>query len=81
MLSWFNSFPEFADITEFNENSAPFRKNSNTGPRISLNNWFSPPSFYLLEKIGHTKEARSSQFLYVNGFIYWSDQSSDSLML
>ena len=29
MLQWFIRFPEFAEITEFNESSAPFRKNSN----------------------------------------------------
>ena len=29
MLRWFIRFIEFAEITEFNESSAPFRKNSN----------------------------------------------------
>ena len=29
MLQWFIRFPEFAEITEFNESYAPFRKNSN----------------------------------------------------
>ena len=28
MLQWFIKFPEFTEITEFNESSAPFRKNS-----------------------------------------------------
>ena len=28
MLQWFIRFPEFNEITEFNESSAPFRKNS-----------------------------------------------------
>ena len=26
MLEWFIRFPEFAEFTEFNKNSAPFRK-------------------------------------------------------
>ena len=29
MLQWFIGFPEFAEITEFNESSAPSRKISN----------------------------------------------------
>ena len=28
MFQWFIRFPEFAQITEFNENSTPFRKKS-----------------------------------------------------
>ena len=28
MLHWFIRFPEFAEFTELNESSAPFRKNS-----------------------------------------------------
>ena len=28
MLQWFIKFPKFAESTEFNESSAPFRKNS-----------------------------------------------------
>ena len=38
---WFVRFPDFAEIAEFNESSAPFRKNSilfsfyRTGPRIT----------------------------------------------
>ena len=28
MLQWFIRFPKFAEITEFNETFAPFRKNS-----------------------------------------------------
>ena len=28
MLQWFIRFPEFTEITEFNETSTPFRKNS-----------------------------------------------------
>ena len=27
MLQWFIRFPEFTQFTEFNESSAPFRKN------------------------------------------------------
>ena len=33
MLQWFIRFPEFA---EFNENSAPFRKNSNIGELVGV---------------------------------------------
>ena len=30
MIQWFINFPEFTDFIEFNENSAPFKKNSIT---------------------------------------------------
>ena len=29
MLQWFVRFPKFTEITEFNESSVPFRKNTN----------------------------------------------------
>ena len=29
MIQWFTEFPEFAEITEFNEISTPFKEHSN----------------------------------------------------
>ena len=34
MLQWFIRFPEFAEINEFNESSAPIRKNFNVTAKI-----------------------------------------------
>ena len=36
MLQWFIRFPEFAEITEFNESSAPFSKNSNVNSNLGF---------------------------------------------
>ena len=53
MLQWLIRFPEFVEFTEFNESSAPFRKNSNhtqtvntfeyinNSKRVVENKWFS----------------------------------------
>ena len=49
MFQWFIRFPEFSEITEFNESSASFRKNSTVFSFIGRQLHFKPPGFTVVK--------------------------------
>ena len=62
MLQWFIIFPEFAEFTEFNESSVPFRKNSTEWMNPEI--WTYEEPFFHRVLIGHSIQTW-------NKLMYW----------